>query len=169
MKLLILSDIHGRADRARQVIEGHRDAEAVLFLGDGVRDVMALSDLPPRLIPVGVRGNCDGFSFRALSDFPEERMLCFGGVRMLLLHGHTKGVKHGTEAALAYGAERGADLLLYGHTHLAEEGYLPTGTEVGGKALEKPLWYMNPGSLYEGSYGLVTIQRGQILLSNGRV
>ena len=173
MKLLVLSDLHGRAERAEGVISLHRDAEAVLFLGDGLRE---LSELCTRMgiTPICVRGNCDFFSMLGGADAPEERMLRFGDFKILMTHGHRQGVKHGTDTAIAYAVSRGADLLLYGHTHLAEEQYLPEGTELGGLRLSRPLWVMKPGSLGEPrggapSYGLVQIRGSSLLLSHGQV
>ncbi len=175
MKLLVLSDLHGKTDRAERAISLHRDAEAVLFLGDGTRE---LSELCARMgiLPICVRGNCDTFSLfgSGANEYPEERMLRFGDFKILMTHGHRQGVKRGTDVAIAYAATRGADILLYGHTHLAEERCLPEGTEIGGTVLERSMWVMNPGSLGEPrggspSYGLIQIRGGSVLLSHGTV
>lgn len=170
MTLLVLSDSHGRVERIREAISGHRGVDTVLFLGDGLRDLDALS-LEERASVCAVRGNCDGFSFLG-DDVPVERLLRFGDYTVLMMHGHTHGVKASLEHAAAYAASRGADLLLYGHTHMREERYLPAGTAVGEQVLEKPLYLLNPGSLgapREGkpSYGLVDLTAKGIVLSHG--
>ena len=90
----------------------------------------------------------------------------------MMTHGHLYGVKSGASDLIRSAADRGADLLLYGHTHVAEERYLPEGAIIDGYRLPKPLWIMNPGSLGAPrngapSYGLIQIQRGQLLLSHG--
>ncbi len=163
MKILVLSDLHGRVDRAERVLSLHRDADEILFLGDGVRECSSLME--KMALPwIGVRGNCDLFS-RVGEDVPEERMLLLGGFKILMTHGHRLGVKHGIGAAAAYAVSRGADILLYGHTHVAEERCLSLG--------EASLWVMNPGSIGEPrggepSYGLIQIQGNSILLSHGR-
>ena len=49
MTLLVISDTHGREDRIRELLRLHREAEAVLFLGDGLRDLpeeLCSSDRP---------------------------------------------------------------------------------------------------------------------------
>ena len=173
MKLLVLSDVHGRPDRAREAILRHKDADGVLFLGDGLRDVEQLSFAEPNLMPISVRGNCDLFS---ASDAPVERMLAFGELRILMLHGYTPyDVKYGADAAIAYAARRGADVLLFGHTHRREERYLPAGSDLGGGILlERRMWVMNPGSLGKPadgvpSYGLLMIEKDRALLSHGRL
>ena len=90
----------------------------------------------------------------------------------MMTHGHRLGVKSGIDNAVHHAVKRRADILLYGHTHVAEERYLPEGATIGEDSLSKPLWIMNPGSLGaprngEPSYGLIQIQNGQILLSHG--
>ncbi len=91
-----------------------------------------------------------------------------------MMHGHEHGVKSGIERAAAYAAQRGADVLLFGHTHEPMEKYFPVGTRLGEVTLEKPLYVFNPGSLglpREGcaTFGVIEIRRGQLLLSHGRV
>ena len=171
MKLLVFSDVHGRVDRAREAISRHEDADAVLFLGDGLREVEKLFFERLNLTPISVRGNCDLFS---PSDAPTERMLAFGELRILMMHGFTPyDVKYGAEAAIAYAARRGADVLLYGHTHVREEFYLPEGSDLGGGVLlDHPMWVMNPGSIGRPSdgrpsYGLIHIEGKKALLSHG--
>ena len=38
MRIVVMSDSHGRADRVKQVIEQQPQAELFIFLGDGLRD-----------------------------------------------------------------------------------------------------------------------------------
>lgn len=168
MKLLVISDTHGRGSRIGQVLSLHPRYDMLLFLGDGLRDVDSnIGGV------VAVRGNCDSFSlFGDSRSVATERMIDADGVKILMMHGHEKGVKSGIERAAAYAAERGADVLAYGHTHIPEEKYYPAGTELCGKVLEKPLYVFNPGSLGEPrgakpSFGVIEIKKGQILLSHG--
>ena len=159
-KYVIFSDVHGRRDLVRALEARHHDAEAFFFLGDG------LSDLPTMSVPtVSVRGNCD---FTRDPSTPESCLLDLGGVRVLLMHGHRYGVKSGLHQALAAASARGADALLFGHTHRQTEQYFPEGSELSdGVLLTRPLWAFNPGSLAEGSYGLLQIRGGQMLFSHG--
>lgn len=163
-KIVVFSDLHGREDRARALVARHPDADAYLFLGDGLRD------LPETAGIAAVRGNCDFYA----GDVPNERLLRFGEYTVMMMHGHTHSVKSGTERAIRYAAERGANILLYGHTHLPEERYLPEGYELEGYRLPGAMWIMNPGSLGEPrdgkpSYGLLQIRGGQLLLSHGSI
>lgn len=165
MKFVVLSDIHGRADLAERAASSHPDRDGVLFLGDGIRD---LSDTLTRGLFGGVRGNCDESSFTGGSyELSEELFLNLGEYNVIMMHGHTHSVKSGEEMAVVYASKRGADILLYGHTHMPVERYYPSGYKVDGYTLGKPLWVMNPGSVYEGSYGLLQIKNKQILISHG--
>jgi len=103
-----------------------------------------------------------------LPDYPAERIVSYEGVRILMLHGHTRNVKHGTETLEAYARGQGIDLVLYGHTHRAEDRYLPPENGEG-----KPLRLFNPGSIGasygEGPrFGYLDLRNGQVV-SNGAV
>ena len=162
MKLIVISDTHGRADTyIERVLRLHEDRDAVLFLGDGIRDFLGLE--------IGnlfaVRGNCDIY---CPDDVPTERILTFDGVRILMMHGHTHSVKSGTARLLAYARARGVGAVLYGHTHEPLERYVRADDE------ERGIYLFNPGSLGEPrggapSYGVIEIKKGQLLLSLGHL
>ena len=164
MTFVVLSDTHGRADRVASVLSRNTQRDAVLFLGDCLRDVMDVSDA------ISVKGNCDGLLFGGES----EQMLCFDGVRILMMHGHTHSVKSGTDRAVLYALSKGADVLLYGHTHLPEEKYYPAGSNISGTLTDKPIYVFNPGCLgapndTHPSFGLLQIKNGSVLLSHGKL
>ena len=78
----------------------------------------ALRRLYPRIPLEQVPGNCD------LGRFEErERVVFFGDCRALLCHGHTLGVKSSLLRASYEARERGAQALLYGHTHIPHIDY----------------------------------------------
>lgn len=169
MKLLIISDVHGRYDRLRSVMDMHKNSDALIFLGDGLRDLLRADAYSYGFTVLSVRGNCDGISFlTAEAEAPEELCFNFDGFRFLALHGHTRGVKSGIDRAIYAAMSREADVLLYGHTHIPEERYIPEVTEEYGK----PLRIFNPGSLGasgdgKGHFGLIQIKNGSILMSHG--
>ncbi len=162
MKILVVSDSHGRYDRLRDLMSMHADADEILFLGDGLRDAFALGERA-----ICVRGNCDFFSH---ADAPSERMLQLGDFKILMMHGHEHLVKSGIDRALSYAHSRGADILLFGHTHKRLEIYFPAGSAVGEGISERPMYAFNPGSLGDsGSFGLIEIRNGSVLFSHGTV
>ena len=87
MNVLVVSDSHGKVDKLIQAVEQVHPGY-VLHLGDCQRDLEKLRQAFPMLPMEGVPGNCDYGS----CDQP-ERLIELGGVRILMLHGHTRGVK----------------------------------------------------------------------------
>lgn len=164
MEILILSDSHGRAHRIEEALSRQiKRPDAVLFLGDGLRDLDALVD--PSVLLYAVRGNCDFFSPGA--DVPDERSLFWEGHRLLLCHGHTYGVKGGIGPLLSAGVRMGADLLLFGHTHMPYLERIGAGERIAGVTLERDVYLFNPGSLAQGSFGTLHLNGDEVLFSHG--
>ena len=109
MNILVVSDSHGKTDNLMRAVELTRP-EYVLHLGDCQRDLERLRQAFPMLPMEGVPGNCDYGS----CDQP-ERLTELGGVRILMLHGHTRGVKSDIMRAVWAARECGAQVLLFGH------------------------------------------------------
>lgn len=143
MKLLVLSDSHRSLSGMRAAVD--REApDYVIHLGDMERDAQLLSQEYPRLAVTGVPGNCDGF-FAAQ---PLQKEIAYAGRKVLMSHGHIWNVKRGYDAAIAAAHSCGADILLFGHTHIPYCERLPDG-----------LWVMNPGSIRDAdSYGLILLE-----------
>lgn len=112
MTILVLSDSHGNVGNMIRAVE-QVQPDRVLHLGDCQRDLTALEGEFPALPMEGVPGNCDWGS----CDQP-ERLLEMGGVRIFMLHGHTRNVKSSPISALYAAREYGAQVLLFGHTHV---------------------------------------------------
>ena len=171
--LCILSDSHGRPDAITEVIRRVRP-DGVLFAGDGLRD-LTHTDLPCPLW--AVQGNCDWMTLPLLIGgslcIPsEEEILVWEGLRILLCHGHRLGVKSGLAIAVAHAAQRGADVLVFGHTHEPLERRIPAGETVGGVLLEKDLYLFNPGSIGDGldpTFGTLTVRGGVPLFGHGKL
>ncbi len=164
MKILILSDSHGRMDAMRQVMEMHRDADKVVFLGDGISDARACERLFDRPI-WQVCGNCDSLS-ALFAGVPTEQELVLEGRRILLTHGHRFGVKGGLDRLVAYARDVGYDIVLFGHTHEPLEQYIAED--------DHPLYLFNPGSVGSPrrgnpSFGLLQTDGENILFSHGEL
>ena len=138
-RLLIISDSHGNKDGIIRAFEAVGDIDAVVHLGDLDRDIACLRG---RTRVYSVRGNCDIGSVNK-----EERLVSFGGRRILMLHGHKQRVKQGLLNLGFYAQEKNADAVLFGHTHIPKEVF-------GGEAL-----LYNPGALsgMRPSYGILEI------------
>lgn len=149
MKLLVLSDEHGEDTLLRRILQKESDADAVIFLGDGVRDVERWQEENPAKRVYLVRGNCD-FG----SAYPVEAVAAFGGVVFLYTHGHEYSVKTTLNLLVDAARRSEAQIVLFGHTHFALHAALE-GIEL-----------FNPGSLARSptgeapSYGIIQVARG---------
>ena len=90
MKILVLSDSHGNVDNMARCVEMVAPRH-ILHLGDCIRDAEALQDLFPHIPMTAVPGNCDWGRTE-----PGEVLCELGGKRILMMHGHTRSVKHTT-------------------------------------------------------------------------
>jgi putative phosphoesterase len=176
MDVLVISDTHGKRYAIEQVLgQLNFRPSTVLFLGDGLRDLSVItgSDRYEDVSVFAVAGNCDGYMLFP-SDEPEVRTVLLGDLRVVMMHGHTFDVKWGLDQAIAYAANKEADVLLYGHTHGPYEKMLPAGERLrDGTVLGKPLLVANPGSLGEPrygqrpSFGVLTVKGKAALFSHG--
>ncbi len=167
MKIIVLSDSHGAMIYIKKALSMHPDADAAIFLGDGGADFNALKRHFPLVSFLAVRGNNDvGLSL--LCDVPISDEITLEGKKIFFTHGHAYSVKRGEESVIAAARARGADILLYGHTHKKRLAYLP------GENNEKPLYVVNPGSIgglgegFEHSYALISISGDNVLISHGK-
>ena len=94
---------------------------------------------------------------------------------LLLTHGHRYSVKSGYDALLARAVEVGADIVVFGHTHVPFLKTIPKGTEVSGKILERPTYLFNPGSVSTDPdglglpFGTLFLRGDTVLFSHGRI
>lgn len=140
MRILVLSDSHGSTGNILEAIEKHSDAEVVVFLGDGESDFDNAEYFLRDKRVIGVAGNCD---FR--SDKPFCEITTVGGKRIYCTHGHEERVKWGLGELISRARAEKADIVLYGHTHTPVNTY------------DDGLYIFNPGSLRDGSYGVIDI------------
>lgn len=140
MRLLVLSDSHGRKNLLLKAVELHPEADAVIFLGDGERDTEFLKQLHPEIKLYSVCGNCDYNSL--LPTFLLEK---FGGKIVYAAHGHYESVKYSLAGLKQKAHNCSASIALYGHTHVPDTTY------------EDGIWYINPGSVSVGRYAMVDI------------
>ena len=130
MRILVVSDTHGDLQHLESVLSEEDDFDMLLHCGDICGDEDRVRQLVMCAF-LGVAGNMD-FSGR----FPRDRL----------------GVTFDTETLVSEAVSEGADIALYGHTHVPE-----IHTQQG-------IWVMNPGSLSyprqrdrRPSYGVIEI------------
>jgi len=150
-RILVCSDSHGRADLLALAYDQQPKAKALVFLGDGLGDtgIFRYSGKEHYL----VKGNCDGPGW----DYPTVQEFELAGKKIFCTHGHRFYVKHSLDELLRRAKEQGADLVLYGHTHVPCVAY------------EDNVHLFNPGSIHSGEYGFVDITPAGIFCQNLRV
>ena len=150
-KLLVLSDSHNSSGAVERILHAESDANAVVFLGDGLRDLEDALTLHPKMKVYAVAGNCD---FGALE--PLDGLAAFDQVVVFYTHGHMYGVKYDLDTLADAAAARGAEVALFGHTHK------PIALQKNG------VFLFNPGSCgrcYTGpnTYGILTLADGKVV------
>ena len=129
MKILVVSDSHGFDTFLMSVIDRVKPIDLFIHCGDyGDFDEYAESftECPVEL----VSGNCD-----YCSPYPGETLISLEGHKLFVTHGHAYGVKGSLDRLGRRAKELGADVALFGHTHM------PELREVDGVTL------LNPGSI----------------------
>ena len=168
MKLLVMSDSHGASMNITCALRAHPDADAAIFLGDGAADFMQRRDAYPSVAFIAVAGNCD-IGVGAAYGLRASEQMTLEGRRIFCTHGHAYSVKGGVGQLVSAARSRGADIVLFGHTHTPLERYIPEDEEGGA------LYLVNPGSIggrgEDGrcTYAIVTIRDEGILISHGQV
>lgn len=141
MTFLITSDVHGKYERLKSVIEKHNHITHHLNAGDMVLN-------PNQYLNhhiITVKGNND-FGV----DLPYIRIIDLEGIKIMLTHGHLEYVKFGLDKLKLKAKLHQVDLVVFGHTH---ERYL---------MVEENIMFINPGALgdYQRSYAIY--QDGQV-------
>lgn len=141
MKILVMSDSHA-ALRFMHLAVQKLCPDAIVHLGDYYADGVVIAEENPHIPVHQVAGNCD-FG-RCEPNTP--LFLCYdiGGVRIFMTHGHMQAVKSNRLRLVSEARHYGAQVALYGHTHVAE-CYQQDG-----------IWVVNPGSC-GGSAGSVAV------------
>ena len=135
MRIVVMSDSHRRTSLLLKIIERHKDnADLFLFLGDGNDDLD-----------------------NALMIYPASKVIDFAGKRILFTHGHPYYVKHGYSDIQREARSVGADICLFGHTHIPYVDIIDS------------IHYMNPGSVSDGVYGIVDIEPSGIMAYNAKI
>ncbi len=153
-RILVFSDSHGEVKKMEKIIKNMPGVTAVIHLGDLNRDIQYLEDTFFDFPIYGVQGNND-FS----GVYPNEKMLHIDGKRIFITHGHYYLFNRDPAPLKTTPAAEKADLILFGHTHIAKTEHF------NGKILA------NPGSISRPkagnpSYGVIEMEDGKLRYCN---
>ena len=150
MKILIVSDTHGRHENLMRVLREEEPLDMLIHCGDteGGEDWIR-THTQCMSVPI-VKGNNDFFS-----RLPSELELDICGHHVFITHGHGYGVSMGIERLEEEAHYRKVDIVMFGHIHrpviMHEDG----------------LWMINPGSLsyprqegHRPTYMVMSIEEG---------
>ena len=151
MRIVVISDSHGRTNVIDKILFSQKEAKHVFFLGDNVRDIEDFEFLYPDKSFYVVAGNCDYGLFSPTTGIKEIE-----GVKIFYTHGHTFSVKSTTEHLLKAAKQNECKIALYGHTHIADTVY------------EDGVYLVNPGPVSHPrrgspSYAVIDIEKGGIM------
>lgn len=128
--ILIVSDTHQKPERLHECMEQDGPFDLLLHMGD----MVGCEDYIREIVgcPIqAVRGNCD---YR--SEWPAETLIEVGDHLIFMTHGHRYDVNFELDSLEAAARDYGADIAMYGHTHVPYY-----------KELEDGMIILNPGSL----------------------
>lgn len=130
MKILVFSDSHNQAIRIEKVLQKETNIDLIIHLGDCVSDILTMRAKFPQYKYEFVPGNCD-YAY----DIPEEKMLDIEGKKVFITHSSQYLTQNNLNELFRSTAKIGADVVLYGHTHISNE------VTING------ILYLNPGCI----------------------
>ncbi len=134
MRIIVMSDSHTAYSRVLDIVKSNQSADLFLHLGDGEDEFDRVAASYPEKAFSAVRGNNDWHSEKPMVGF-----LNLEGHKIMYTHGHMFSVKWGLDQLIREGVAQDADIILYGHTHVARIDYMD------GR------YIINPGSVADSS------------------
>lgn len=145
MKILVISDTHGKTDNVIEILNKVKDIDRIIHLGDYEKDAEYIQYAQEQPVDY-ISGNCD---YGTLT--PNEKTIILGPFRLFLTHGHLYRVKENYDLIRKIAKEKQSQIVLFGHTHVP---YIEVSEQLS---------IMNPGSLSEPrsgqprSYGILQL------------
>ncbi len=154
MKIIVYSDSHGCRTKVRHMLEKEKDADFCFFLGDGLTEAQDAAEMYPQIRHIMVKGNCDYYSQQSTVAYKH-----IDGLTFVACHGHEYNVKRWLWELAEHTRGVRGNIALYGHTHV-QNTYNDGATGV---------FLLNPGSLANGQYSVITTDKGKFDIENKTV
>jgi len=147
-KILVLADTHKNFIGLDYILPKMKESDYVIHLGDNESDMDKYKkDLGKKLI--SVKGNCDSMAPSS------DKIMEIEGVKFLITHGNKYKVKNNMVNLTTEATIKEVQVVLYGHTHLAE---ISTTDDI---------MFINPGTLEskasKKTYAELTVADGKVL------
>ncbi len=113
MKIAVVSDTHGNNKDIIEKLSEIEKPDILFHLGDYVNDGVKISKALG-IKTIIVRGNGDYLH----TEYNEDEIIEFKGKKFFLTHGHKYNVQNGITNLYYKGLELGANVVLFGHTHI---------------------------------------------------
>lgn len=148
MKVAFISDTHHSNQALKLIINKLKElnVDKIIHLGDYASDIKTI-EVAFKDKVYAVLGNCD-----SLNNYPKEAILDVNGKKIFYTHGDLYNVKETLNSLYYKGMSLGADIILFGHTHISI------------KETFNNILIMNPGSISKphplskvGSIGILEI------------
>ncbi len=150
MKILVMSDSHGRTKNVHEVIKNEENIDMIIHLGDEYRDFEEINDSYD-IEAHGVVGNIDYFY-----EGPSYKIIEVLNKKIFISHGHKYRVKSTLDIFREEAIERNVDIALFGHSHVP---YIE----------DEEIFILNPGSISQPrsekypSYAVLEITEDKII------
>lgn len=128
MRILVISDSHGKNDDVKQVIKQVGQIDMMIHLGDIERGPDYIREL------AGVECHMVAGNNDYDIDLPATDEFMIGDKKVFITHGHRFYVGSGVDRLRQFAIENGYDIVMYGHTHVP---YIE----------QEEVTILNPGSL----------------------
>ncbi len=129
MKIMIVSDSHGRNYYLEKALEKVKEIDLFIHLGDFEGSEEYIESIVPCRTEM-VSGNNDYFT-----GLEKDKIITIGKYSVFLTHGHRYGVNFGTERLKDVAMQYGANIAMFGHTHRPMID------------MSSNVWAINPGSI----------------------
>ena len=112
MRIVVISDTHGNNKDIIEALVSIDKPDMLIHLGDYVEDGEKISKILGIPIII-VKGNGD-----SKSNYNENELIEINDKKIFLTHGHRHNVVRNLDTLYYRALEKGADIALFGHTHI---------------------------------------------------
>lgn len=147
-----MSDTHGRYDTMRKILQKEKDCQVIIHAGDMLADIKQLKSDFPHYRYEYVIGNND-----FTQAVPTEKIFELENIKVFLTHGHKFGVKRTLNNLFYKASETGADICIFGHTHIK---YLERINEIS---------ILNPGFGGFGEYAIIETNQNEFNIKHKHI